>query len=387
MKRIHSIARRAAVAVTVLALPSASLSAQGSISMLGFGYPMNGLSVRAAGTAGALAEFDLLSPRNPSSLTTLNRFALAISAEPEFRTLTYKSLKESNTIQRIPLVMAAVRLSSRAVVSFSSSGFLDRNFTTQSTGEALIGNQVVPTRDISDVRGSISDLRGALGWRINSRISLGIGGHVFTGTNRLNLLRQFDDSTGFGAVNETSGLQFFGKALSFGGTALLPKGFSAAATYRAGFSLEADNGDSVLTTANVPDKLSAGLLYRGLPGAVFSANVDQNKWTDMQKLGSSLLQTHDATNWSLGAEISTGKVRGTPVLLRAGTGKNTLPFGLNSGIVSEMRFSAGAAVAITNPGRDQAVLDFSLQRANRKLSGSSAKEGAWMLGIGLQIRP
>ena len=355
--------------------------------MLGFGYPLNGVSTRAAGTAGALAEFDLLSPRNPSSLVTLNRAALAIAAEPEFRTLTYKSLKETNTIQRIPLVMAAVRVSSRAVVSFSSAGFLDRNFTTQSTGSALIGTQVLSTKDIADVRGSVSDLRAGLGWRLSQRFSVGLGGHVFTGTNKLNLVRRFDDSTGFGRVSEASGIQFFGKALSFGGTAILPKGLSTAASYRKGFGFEVDNGDSVLTRATVPDRLSAGILYLGIPGAAFAANIDQNKWTSMQKLGSSLLQAHDATNWSAGAEISTGKFRGTPVLLRVGTARNALPFGLNGGTVREMRFTGGAALAITNPGRDQAVIDFSIARANRTLSGSSAKEGAWMLGIGLQIRP
>lgn len=387
MKRTH-LTNVMSVVLAAMSLAGATRAdAQGSISMLGFGYPMNGLSTRAAGTAGALAEFDLLSPRNPSSLTTINRSALAIAAEPEFRTLTFNAVKESNTIQRIPLVMAAVRVSSRAVVSISSSGFLDRNFTTRSTGQALVGSQILATSDISDVRGSISDIRGAVGYQLTSRISVGVGGHVFSGNNKLNLLRQFDDSTGFGAVNEASGVQFFGKALSFGGTVLLPKGFSTAASYRKGFSLEADNGDSVLTRANVPDRLSAGIAYRGIPGAAFVANIDQNKWTSMQTLGSNLLQTHDATNWSLGAEVSTGRVRGTPVLLRAGTGKNTLPFGLNGGIVSEMRFAAGAAIAITNPGRDQAMLDFSIQRANRKLSGSVAKEGAWMLGIGLQIRP
>lgn len=355
--------------------------------MLGFGYPLNGVSTRAAGTAGALAEFDLLSPRNPSSLTTLNRAALAIAAEPEFRTLTYKSLKETNTIQRIPLIMAAVRLSSRAVLSVSSSAFLDRNFTTESSGQALIGTQILPTKDVSDVRGSISDLRAGFGWRISPRVSVGIGGHVFTGTNKLVLVRQFDDSTGFGTVNENFGLQFFGKALSFGGTVLLPKGFTTAASFRRGFSFEADNGDSVLTRATVPDRLSAGLAYRGIQGAVFAVNIDHSKWTSMQKLGSSLLQTHDATNWSTGAEITTGKLRGTPILLRVGTAKNTLPFGLNGGTVSEMQFSGGAALALTNPGRDQAVLDFSIARANRKLSGSTAKEGAWLLGIGLQVRP
>ncbi|MEP6832632.1 MAG: hypothetical protein ABJB74_04520 [Gemmatimonas sp.] len=386
MKRIHYVTLLS-VAVTS-ALTAATLPAQGNISTLGFGYPLNGLSTRAAGTSGALAEFDLLTPRNPSSLFTVNRSALAVAAEPEFRTLTYKSVKESNTIQRVPLIMAAVRLTPSLVVSVSSAGFLDRNFTTKSTGQAVINSQVLATNDIIDMRGSISDLRLAVGYRVSSRFSVGIGGHVFTGTNKLSSLRQFEDSSSFGQDSlEISGIQYFGKALSFGGTVLLPKGFSTAASYRRGFGMEADNGDSVLTRARVPDRLSGGVMYRGIPGATFAVNVDQNKWSNMQALGSSALETHDATNVSGGAEVSTGKIRGTPVLLRAGAARNTLPFGLNGGTVSERRFSLGSAIAITNPGRDQAVLDFSVSRANRTLSGSSAKEGAWMLGIGIQIRP
>ncbi|MEO7363486.1 MAG: hypothetical protein ABI120_24340, partial [Gemmatimonadaceae bacterium] len=167
----------------------------------------------------------------------------------------------------------------------------------------------------------------------------------------------------------------------------LPKGFVAAASYRKGGGLEADNGDSVLTRAHIPDRLGAGLMYAGFAGSAFAINIDNTKWSQMQSLGTSLLQTHDATNWSVGGEVPTARLRGTPVLLRAGVGKNTLPFGLNGGTVTEQRFSGGGSLAITSVGRDQAVFDFSITRANRKLSGSSAKESAWLLGIGLQIRP
>ncbi|MEO7995986.1 MAG: hypothetical protein ABI852_01010 [Gemmatimonadaceae bacterium] len=376
-----------AVAGSVMLLMPVALSAQGTISTQGFGYPLAGTSTRAAGTAGALLEFDLLSPRNPSSLTGLGRAVLAVQAEPELRTLTFNSIKENSRVQRVPLLMAGVRLSSKAVLSFSSAGFLDRNYTTTSAGEALVGNVVLPTKDVQDMRGSIADLRAGLGYRVLPRLSIGLAGHVFTGSNKLDLLRTFDDSTGFGKVNETSGVAFFGKALSFGSTLLLPKGFLAAASFRKGFGIEADNGDTVLTRAKIPDRIGAGLLYTGFAGSSFAFNVDKTKWSSMQKLGTSLLQTHDATNWSAGGEVSTARVRGSPVLLRAGAGKNTLPFGLNGGTVTEQRFAGGAAVAITSAGRDQAVLDFSVTRANRKLSGSTAKEGAWLLGIGIQIRP
>jgi hypothetical protein len=385
MTRIRNLTR-SLVLSAASAVAATGANAQGNISMLGFGYPVNGQSVRSSGTAGALGEFDLQTPRNPSSLTGLSRGLLSLQAEPEFRTLTYNSVKETNRIQRIPLLMGALRVAPKAVVSFSSSAFLDRNFTTVSNGEAVIGSTVLQTRDISDVRGSISDLRLGIGYAVNSRVSVGIGGHVFTGSNRLDLIRRFPDSTGFGAINEVSGIQFFGKALSFGATVVLPKGFTTAASYRAGGGIEVDNGDTVITKATIPDRLSGGLFYR-IPGANFAVSVEQNKWSSMQSLGSGATQAHDATNWSAGTEIESGRIRGTPVLLRAGAGRNMLPFGINNAKVTEMRYSAGLAFAVTNPGRDQSVLEFSVTRADRKLGGSTAKEGAWLLGVGIQIRP
>lgn len=382
-----AIGTRALAIVSALVAAGAPLAAQGNISMQGFGYPVSGSSTRVSGTAGAFAQFDLVTPQNPAALTGLGRAAISVQAEPEFRTLTLNSVKEKVNIQRIPLLMVGARVTSRMVLSVTSSSFLDRNYSTVTTGEVLIDGKLVPTTDLSDMRGSIADIRAGLGWRLSSRLSIGIGGHVFTGTNKQTLLRQFTDTLTLGSVLDSSSVDFFGKAVSFGGEFVMPKGFTAAASYRIGAKIEAENADTVLTRANVPDRMSAGLMYTGIPGASFAFNIENTKWSSMQSLGSSRLEAHDATNFSGGAEVATGRVRGTPVMLRAGIGRNSLPFGVNGGTVKETRFGAGAAMAITNPGRDQAVLDFSLQRANRTLSGSPAKEGAWLLGIGIQIRP
>lgn len=384
---VRTLGIGATVLLSSLIPLSAPLEAQGNISMQGFGYPVSGSSTRVAGTAGAFAQFDLVTPQNPAALTSLGRAALSVQAEPEFRTLTLNSVKESVNVQRIPLLMVGARVNSRAAISISSSSFLDRNFSTVTAGEVLIDGKLVPTSDLLDMRGSIADIRAGLGWRLSRRLSVGIGGHVFTGSNRLSLLRQFTDTLTLGSVLDSSSVDFFGKAVSFGGEFVMPKGFTAAASYRLGLKIEAENSEKVLSRGNVPDRVSAGLMYTGIAGAAFAFNVENTKWSSMQSLGSSLLETHDATNWSGGAEVATGRVRGTPVMLRAGIGRNTLPFGVNGGTVKEFRVGAGAAMAITNPGRDQAVLDFSLQRANRTLTGSPAKEGAWLVGIGIQIRP
>jgi len=53
-------------------------------------------------------------------------------------------------------------------------------------------------------------------------------------------------------------------------------------------------------------------------------------------------------------------------------------------IAKENRMTAGLGVPVAG---EDATLDLSVQRANRTLSGSGLKESAWLLGIGLQIRP
>ena len=366
---------------------SATANAQGNISMLGFGYPTGGMSTRVSGTAGALAEFDALTPQNPASLVRISRSAFAAQAEPEYRTFSLSSVKESSTIPRLQLLALGLRVSSRAVISLSAANFLDRSYSTISTGSATIEGQSLPTSDITVVKGSISDLRAGVGYSLSPRLSIGVAAHAFTGSNKLNLTRRFADTLLFGSVTDTSAIDFFGSAFSFGAQLSIPHGFMASASYRKGFRIEGESRNSIIKHATIPDRLSGGLMYTGIAGSAFAVNVEHINWTSMAALGSSSVQAHDATNWSVGAEISAGKIHGSPVLLRAGTGHTQLPFGANNGIASETRFGGGIALPISAAGREPAVIDFSLQRANRKLTGSDAKESAWLLGLGLQIRP
>ncbi|MEP6765796.1 MAG: hypothetical protein ABJB66_15890, partial [Gemmatimonadaceae bacterium] len=185
----------------------------------------------------------------------------------------------------------------------------------------------------------------------------------------------------------TSAIDFLGSAFSFGAKMSFPHGFTTSASYRKGLRIEAEAKDTVIKHATIPDRLSGGLMYTGIAGSAFAFNVEHINWTALSELGTSNVQAHDATNWSLGAEISAGKIHGAPVLLRAGTGHSQLPFGANNGIASETRFGGGLALPVSSAGREPAVIEFSLQRANRKLTGSAAKESAWLLGLGLQIRP
>ncbi len=359
-------------------------SAQGTLSGLGFGYPVGGTSTRSAGTAGAFGEFDPLSPINPASLGGIERTLMAAQTEPEFRTLRFGTTKESTTAQRVPLLMLIFPAGRGVAVSMSATTFLDRSYTTITTGSVVVDGLPVSTSDRNDVRGSMGDLRAAAGWRINDRFKLGLGGHLFTGDNVVARRRTFADTLAFGSVEDSSRVTYYGMALSVGGEVRLAKGLSAQASYRAGGSLDSRIRDTVRSQGSVPDRRGVSLRYDGITGSTFAVGVEQLAWAQMKGLGSELVQAHDATNIHAGAEVAGPRLRGYPLLFRVGYAKNELPFGVNSQTVAETRLSGGLGLPIA---RQFASMDFSIQRANRTLRGGGAKESAWLLGFGVQLRP
>lgn len=385
-RRVGGISRALVVAATcgAMTFPVAVVGAQGTLSGLGFGYPVGGTSTRSAATGGAFAEFDPLSPVNPASLGGFQRTLMTAQTEPEFRTLRFGNVKESTTAERVPLLMLIFPLPRNVALSLSGSTFLDRSYTTVTTGSVLVEGKSIATNDRSDVRGSIADLRAGLGWRVNSRVSVGVGGHLFTGDNLVARRRVFADTLTFGSVDDSSRVTYYGMALSVGGEFQIVKGLAVQGSYRAGGSLESRIRDTVRTQGSVPDRAGLSLRYDGIAGSTFAIGVEKAAWSQMKGLGSDLVQAHDATNIRAGAEVAGPRLRGSPVLLRVGYAKNELPFGANSQTVKESRITGGLGLPIKP---DFATVDISVQRANRTMSGGAIKEGAWMLGFGLQIRP
>lgn len=360
------------------------LNAQGTLSGLGFGYPVGGVSTRAAATGGAFGEFDLLSPVNPASLGSTTRTVVTVQTEPEYRRLRAGTANDKSTAQRIPLLMLAFPVHNSVGVALSATTFLDRSYSTTTTGDIIIDGVPISTTDQSDVRGSIADVRAATGWRINERFSVGFGAHMFTGDNLVARSRTFADSTQFGNVLDSSRVVYFGSAFSVGGEWRVRRGLATMLSYRKGGGLDSRVRDTVRTQANVPNRLGVGIRFDGIPGSIFAFSVDRQEWSRMRSLGSIAVQPRDATSWHAGAEVAGPRLRGSPVLVRAGYARNALPFGVGSNVVNESRLSAGVGIPVA---REQASVDFSIQRANRTLVGGGAKESAWLLGVGIQIRP
>jgi hypothetical protein len=377
---------RGAVVVGAVALsltPASRIGAQGTLSGLGFGYPVGGTSTRVAGTAGAFGEFDAVTPLNPAAIGGLPRTLIAAQTEPEFRTLRLGNVTERTTTQRVPLILVAFPTRNRLTFAFSATTFLDRSYSTATTGAVVIDGNTLQTNDQIDVRGSIGDLRAAAGWRVNPRLAIGLAGHLFTGDNLVATSRRFADTTSFGSVLDSSRVTYFGRALSMGTEVEVFKGLSASASFRMGGALDARVSDTVRSTADVPNRLGASLRYDGVPGSIFAVGIEQQNWSRMQTLGSSAVQAHDATNWHVGAETGGPRVLGAVLQVRVGYARNTLPFGANGQSVRESRISGGFGMPLA---REFASLDFSVQRALRTMTGGG-KENAWLLGLGLQVRP
>lgn len=386
----HVFPRRSAVAiaVTVALLTGATVAAdaQGTLSTQGFGYPVGALSIRTSATGGAFAEFDALSAINPAALGDLTRPVVTVQSEPELRSLSIGGKSESSRIQRIPLVLAAFPVSHRGALAISASSFLDRTFSTTTTGSAELGDETISTRDSYHVRGSMSDLRAALGFRLSDKIGIGVSGHAIMGVNNVAFSRNFADSVRFGSVMDSSRLEFQGSAVTFGADFRPLKDVALSASYRIGNSLEANSGSATLGKAKVPARLGAALRYEGIRGSVFSLGVERIAWTDMDGLGTATVDTHDANNLYFGAEVAGPQFRQLPVQLRAGFASVQLPFGVNGSGVNERRLAAGIGIPL-DPGFG-ASLDLSIQRATRSLAGNAdVRERAWLFGFGLQIRP
>ncbi len=369
--------------IALLAAPGAAM-AQGNLGAQGYGYPPGGASIRVGGTAGAFTEFDAVTPANPAAVAAVRRPVLAMQAEPERRTVRLGDVRERTTVQRVPLAMLVTPVRPTVSAALGYSTLLDRTSVTRSTGYAVIDGDSLATRDRSSIRGALNDLRLGIGWQVNDRVALGIGGHLYTGSNLVGLTREFADTLQFGTVVDSSRLEFAGTALSVGAEVRLRRDLAVAGSWRRGNTLEGTVGDSVVGRGRVPDRLGIALRYSGIRGSVFAAGVQQQRWSGMAGLGTPDMSVRDGLTWHAGAEVEGPRLREVPLLVRAGVARRQLPFGVRGQWVDEWHWSTGLGLPIA---QDRASLDLSAQRASRRLAGGEARERAWLLGIGLQVRP
>ena len=380
----------AACALAAAAFAPVALSAQGTLSVQGFGYPTGGLSTRALGTGGALAEFDPVSPVNPAALLEFGRTFAAFQYDPEFRQLTAGSASQRNTIARFPVVTAGGPFARRrGMFALSASTFLDRTFSTEFADTARFANETVPATGRVESSGSIADVRLGVAYLLSRALRVGVAGHLLSGENRLVSVREFSDTTRFQNRNDSSTVDYSGAAVTLGAELTPVRGVRVAASYRKGGSMRTEQGDSTLTRAHAPDRAGIALRVDRVPGAALAVSYARTSWTRMRGLGSSALEVTDATDVSAGIEAVGPRLGDTPLLLRLGARRRGLPFGVGGATIRETSFGGGAGLPL---GGGRALADVALQRALRSPDGGTAavsgiRERAWQLSVGFTVRP
>jgi hypothetical protein len=369
-------------AVIALSLPVAA-GAQGSISTQGFGYPTGGLSTRAGAAGGGFGEFDFTSPRNPSSTLGWGRGGLYFQYEPEFRRVTAGPSTDNTMTARFPIWMAGMQLGSRAMGTVTSSTLLDRTWATRVRGGQILGPDSVGYEERVESAGAINDIRLGVAYSVRPSFSVGVGLHGFTGENRMNLTRTFDDSLRYGTLIRNLTIGYLGNAISAGATWRPHRQLALAASVRSGGSLDVRIADTVVASGSLPNRYGAGLRFDGLPGASLGISVERTEWSSLGELTQTSLEANDAWEFGVGLEMTGPRFRAVPTLLYVGYRNRDLPFAVSGEAVKESFYSGGAGIPLAGP---RVILDLALQRASRgPVAGISEK--AWIFGLGFTVRP
>ena len=362
---------------------AAPLRAQSTLSTQGFGYPLGGLSARAAASGGALGEFDHLSSRNPAALSVWRRSGLYMEYDPEFRSVKSAGGTDRTSTSRFGVIAAGFAVGSKAVVGISSNTFLDRSWATRIRSGQRLGGDSVSFSETFTSRGAIGDSRLGLSYIVNSRIIVGAGLHFFSGENRLNLLREFDDSVRYGTLDRVVTLSYTGTGASAGVIVTPFRGLSLAGSLRQGGSMKLRVVDTLRAEAKVPNRLGIAARFDAISGLALMLSADRTEWSKMNGLGSATADARDAWEYGAGAELTGQRTRNAAWTYTVGYRQRDLPFLAAGSVVRERFISGGTSIPIAGP---RATLDLTLQRATRS-APVAASERAWLVSVGLTVRP
>jgi hypothetical protein len=376
------VIRKLFVAIAIAAVSSRA-GGQGALSLQGLGYPTGELSARAEGTGGGVADFDALSLVSPASIAAVGSAALFFQYSPEFRRVTAGSNTAKTTTARFPLVAGVLPMGQSWTLGLSSSTFLDRSSETSLVRQQLIGPDLVDVTEHNKVLGAINDGRLALAWAPTPAFHIGVGAHVFSGSNRITFSQLFPDSSKYVSTTQTGRMSFAGFAGSLGLEYRPSRAIGFAISGRKGGDLRAQSGDTTIGTGRIPDHYSASVTYDGITGASISARVAHDAWSSLGSLSSTGTKAFDGWDTGVGAEVTGPRILSRIIVVRAGARVRTLPFGFNGEKVNEKSFVAGLGVPLT---RDRASFDFAVQRANRT-AGAGVKETGYILSFGLRVSP
>jgi hypothetical protein len=356
--------------------PSGQLAAQDSqFGIKGLGTPGKWESVRARSTGGAFAPFDPFSPLTDAALVDARRMSASITGGESWRTvMPTGAANASLRATRFPALVIAGPVTPRIVVGGGFSTYLDRTFGVSVQDTLLLRGQPEPVTDVITSDGAVSDVRLAAAIRLQSRIAIGLGFHLLTGSTNVSATRTFVDSTLYRTSSAKDQVAYKGHGGSASVLLDLTRDLRVAGWLRSDSRLRADIGGRAVAENDLPVSYGTGAQWRPGGQATIAGTLSWGKWGT--SAGPADTTAHDTFNWSVGAEL--GSLH-TPI--RFGLRGGQLPFGLGK-TPTEVGYSVGLGRQFSG-GRGR--FDLGLERLERK--GTGLNERVWTFLVGLTVRP
>ena len=374
------------LALALLAALVRPAAAQSSVfGIRGLGNPGRALSPRAWATGGSLGLVDAESGLNPATLGDLQTLTAVYLIAPQWRSVSLPAGSSSLRDTQFPYFMVASGFrDSPVALGVGFSNYASRNFRAIVTGTEDIRGVPVEVRDTLFSTGGIADLRGAGSYRVNDKLTLGVGLHVLTGENRMTQSRVFSDTAYLG-YRQRAELSFHGWGLSAGAT-LRPS-----SRLTVGLLLRKDTKASVKQDSlgsydvGLPLTLGVGASLRVSRTLVTSAQVIRRGWSsadrDLRAQGGD--GAHNTLEASGGLEWTPNPQRPWARPLRVGFRYGRLPFLVGVTQPREYGISLGTGFRFA---AQRGGVDLALERVWRS-AGSQFSERALQLIIGISVRP
>jgi long-subunit fatty acid transport protein len=371
-----------ALAALLAARPAAAQDSVFGIRGLGFlGQP---ISAHSAAMGGGESMFDGSSAVSPASLAAWRGLAgWAVGAQSQ-HTFNPGTGAVSLSSMRFPMFGFAAPVGNRLVIGVDVSDYLNRNWDVQRTDTVMPRDTALPVTDRTRSLGGVTDLRFAAAYRVSSRIALGVGLHVLTGSVQTAVERDFPtDSTyhTFGQVTETD-YRGLGVSLGLFVTPIERVVVGASARFNGRLSENNPGGNA---SVRLPTELAGGLYVTPWDGVMVATTVIHDNWSVAASRLEAAGQPPSRDVWSVGvgAEITLLKLFGEVTPLRAGYRWRQLPFPVDTAVfLSEHAVSGGLSFTLAG-GR--ASVDFAVEGGSR--AAGALKESFTTVLVGLSIFP
>jgi hypothetical protein len=359
------------VALLVLAAGRIVAAQNSQFGITTIGSPGRPESVRARSTGGAFAAFDAASAVADVALTDIKRLSATAVGWSASRSVSFtgeptQTLKEN----RFPLFTLAGPIGPYMVLGGGFSSYLDHSYDLITRDSTVIRGDMAPFIDENISAGGVTDIRLSLAASLGRRLSIGLGFHALTGSDRLTAIRLFTDTIRYAPVRDTNIVKHNGIGVSasvrldpFTGVSLL--GF-----VRSDDKLNIKVNESPQGSTDLPLTVGAAVRLILKPGFRIAAMVKRTGWSVVG------LDSYDTMDYSAGAELG-----GQGFTLRLGARAGQFPFGPGGSAPSEVSLSAGLGRTFA---QGHGVLDIGVERMQR--SGNGLDEGVWTLMTAFTVR-